>query len=275
MLIVCTGPDTYSARQKARELMQAFRDKYDPSGFSTEILNSPSLQDILNRLSAPSFFSSKRFIRADGLLASLKTAEVRTLVARIAADNDQTVLLTVEDEVPNEKVVGECKKAPFFHYAYPLLSGREFVAWCTKQADRLGATAKDAQEVAQQTEGDPWLAVQELSKRSANPQATIVPVGGEDVSTFEAVDACLLGRPNWRTVASQADQDPFLMTLVGQARSLIRTHDGETAGIHPFVVRKFSRVNVAHGSDMFLHSAMSLVATRTGLGTSTETQSVL
>jgi len=274
MLIVCSGPDTYSARQKARELQQAFRDKFDPAGYSTEVVE-PELAAILNRLSAPSFFSSKRFLRVDGLLDELKIAELRTLVARLAADNDQTVLVTIENASPNEKVLAECKKAPFFHYPYPLLSGNSFLTWCTKQAERIGATAKDAQEVARQCEGDAWLAVQELSKRAANPLSPIVPIGGEDVSVFEAVDSCVLGRSNWRAVADQADADQFMITLTSQSRSVIRIHDGETTGIHPFIVKKFSRADIGVGSQMFVRAARSIAATRSGLAQSSEADSLL
>lgn len=274
MLIVCSGPDTYSARQKARELQQAFRDKFDVSGYSTEVLE-PSLAQILNRLSAPSFFSTKRFLRIDGLLDALKIAEVRTLVARLAADNDQTIVVTVEDEAPNEKVLAECKKAPFFHYPHPLLTGQAFVAWCTKQAQQVGATAKDAQDVARACDGDTWLAIQELTKRAANPNATIIQAGAEDISIFEAVDACVLGRAGWRVVVADADQDQFMVTLVSQTRSLLRIHDGETMGIHPFLVKKMARSDVKRGSELFTHASRAIVATRTGLAQSSETESLI
>jgi hypothetical protein len=34
MIIVCSGPDTYRAREKARELTAAFREKHDPQGLA-------------------------------------------------------------------------------------------------------------------------------------------------------------------------------------------------------------------------------------------------
>jgi hypothetical protein len=275
MLIVCSGPDAYSARQKARELQSAFREKYDPAGYSTEVLSEPSLQDLLNRLSAPSFFATKRFLRADGLLDSLKIAEVRTLTARLEADKDQTIVLSVEEESPNEKVLTECKKAPFFHYTHLLPQGASFAAWCAKQAERIGASMKDAQEVTRACEGDTWLAVQELSKRAANPASRIVPIGSEDISVFEVVDARILQRAGWRDVMAHADVDQLAITLAAQARSLVRIQHGETAGIHPFLVKKFSRANIQYGNEAFLDAARAIVASRTGLSSSSETSCLI
>src|SRR5690349_2995349 len=40
MLIVCHGPDTFRALQKARELELAFKQKYDAHGLSVERLAS-------------------------------------------------------------------------------------------------------------------------------------------------------------------------------------------------------------------------------------------
>jgi DNA polymerase III delta subunit len=176
MIIVCSGPDTYSARQKARELGDAFKQKFDPSGYSTEVMTTPDVKELMNRMSAPSFFATKRFIRCDGLFAKIKIADVRALAKRVEADGDTTIVVTVEDETPPEKHTSEFEKGRIVLYPYPLLQGSKFLAWCVIRAKTLGATEQDAKEIAERTDGDAWFAEQELMKRAVNPKAELVEV---------------------------------------------------------------------------------------------------
>lgn len=272
MLILCSGPDTWNARQKARELTEAFRAKHDPSGFSIETVQEPRLVDLIQRLGAPSFFSSKRFIRCDGIFDAFKIADIRALLTRLEADKDQTIIVTVEEEAPTIKVLDECKRYSFFHYTHPLLTGEKFYAWCRKCAEQLGASVQDAEQIARYAEGDAWLAEQELMKRAANPGAPLAEVANEGGSIFEAVETYLAQRPDWRFEYQAQDPDQFLTTLVSQVRSLIRVRDGEAKGIHPYVVKKFSTLKVKDPEQIFLRALQQLVATRTGLAQSSEVE---
>lgn len=275
MLILCSGPDTFRAREKARDLADAFKAKHDPSGFSMETIVEPDFVKILNRLSAPSFFSSKRFLRCDGLLSKLKIADVRSLIKRIEADADQTIIVSVEEELPKDLVLAECKKAPFFHYSFPLLTGSSFEAWCLKRAEQLGVEERSAREIARATDRDIWLAEQELMKRSANPHAPMSEQIDETGTVFSAIDAYVAQQRGWRKVVAESDLDQFLVTVTSQVRSIARIIDGDTAGIHPYVVKKFSRSRVTDIHVRLMEVERAHVASRTGLATTGEVEVLL
>jgi hypothetical protein len=273
MIIVCSGPDTYSARQKARELGEAFKQKFDPSGYSTEVMTGPDVKELMNRMSAPSFFATKRFIRCDGLFTKIKIADVRALAKRVDADGDTTIVVTVEEEAPSEKHTVEFEKGRLVSYSYPLLQGAKFLAWCMDRAKVLGALESDAKEIAQHTDGDAWLAEQELMKRSANPHAELVEVAGEPAGTFEAADSFLTERTGWRTIIAEADE-AFPM-LAGQARSATRVADYATNGLHPFVAKKLSQLRIASPARRLMRAISALVAQRSGLAQTDEPQTLL
>jgi len=274
MLIICSGPDTFRARQKARELTEAFRAKHDPSGFSIETMKAPDVADLLQRLSAPSFFSAKRFVRCDNLFEKIKIADVRLLAKRLAADKDQTIVVTVETEEPAAKMLGEFVDVQVFKYTHPLLTGRAFLDWCTKRAAELGASASDAEIIARNVEGNIWQAEQELAKRSANPNSPLAEMEDSSGSLFELVDAYFRGNSEWRYDVLRADDDQFLVTLFSQARSWARVKDGEVTGIHPYAVKKLSYLK-GDADAALLKSLRAVVASRTSLAGTSETDTLL
>src|SRR3989344_4808476 len=274
MLIICSGPDTFRARQKARELTEAFRAKHDPSGFSIETMKAPDVADLLQRLSAPSFFSAKRFVRCDNLFEKIKIADVRLLAKRLAADKDQTIVVTVETEEPAAKMLGEFVDVQVFKYTHPLLTGRAFLDWCTKRAAELGASASDAEIIARNVEGNIWQAEQELAKRSANPNSPLAEMEDSSGSLFELVDAYFRGNSEWRYDVLRADDDQFLVTLFSQARSWARVKDGEVTGIHQYAVKKLSYLK-GDADAALLKSLRAVVASRTSLAGTSETDTLL
>lgn len=273
MMIVCSGPDTYSARQKARELGDAFRQKFDPSGYSMETMSSPDVKELMNRMSSPSFFSTKRFIRCDGVFEKMKIADVRSLAKRVQADADTTIVVSVEEEPPSEKYVAEFEKAKFVLYASPLLTGSKFFAWCASRAKAVGANESDAKEIADRTDGNAWLAEQELMKRAANPRAELVEFAGEPAGAFEAADAFLTERSGWRSTITETDEAFYMLS--GQARSAVRVADRATDGLHPFVAKKLSQLRVQRPIQRLMHAIRGVIVQRSGLAQADEPQTQL
>ncbi len=275
MLIICSGPDTMNARQKALELTQAFKTKFDPAGFSVEVIPDSDISILINRLAAPSFFSTKRLIRCDGILENSKIADVRKLIARVTADNDQSIVISVEEGVPSIKVLDECKAMPsFVFYPFATPTPMQHEAWCKKRASLLGVSTDDAIEIAQRTSGNVWLAEQELMKKSANPKAPMVEVLTETSGAFDVAETYVRQRP-WRAQMEEVGADQCVSILVGQMRAAVRVRDRATSGLHPFVVKKLSAVPLQGAEVSLLRVLRSQAAIRTGLATADEIDSVL
>jgi hypothetical protein len=275
MLIICSGPDTWHARKKAKELVQAFRGKHDEQGLSTEILPSVELKVLLNLLASPSLFTSKRFIRCDGLLESLKIAEIRILAKRLKDDADQTILLSVEEEPPTTKILSEFSEIKCIQYTHPLLVGSAFLSWCLKRAEELGVPSNKATEISRLVLGDIWLAEQELMKISANPLSLLINSDSETYTIFDLAEQFLTKKNGWRESFALGKDEQLSSIVVSQARAALRVVDHEITGLHPFAVKKISQLKIPSIKEAFLHTQKSLIATRQGLANSLESQILL
>lgn len=277
MIIICSGPDTLNARRKARELVAAFRIKHDPSGYSTETLVEPDLMLVVNKISARSLFASKRFLRCDGLLEKIKPADLRALAHRLESDQDNTILLTVETESPTTKVITELKKTRVVHYPFPQFNKAQFLAWCKQRAQQLGVSMKNAEDVAQRTNEDTWLAEQELTKLAANPHAPLVENIGTDGGAFTVADSFLRRSAGWRVTLAQHAAEDILPLLLSQARSALRVRDQAINGLHPYVIKKFSALTSPSQElhALFLSCIRAISVARTGLALGSEKEALL
>ena len=268
MLIVCSGPDTYHARKKAHELVSAFRAKHDPSGYSTEILHDEKIEDVIKRFGTPSLFAQKRFTQCDGLLADLKIADVRLLAKRLESDQEQTILLTVEEEPLAAKHEKEFEKIKLVQYAHPLLSGIKFAQAVQQRAKELNVSQELAAKIATNVEGDMWLAEQELQKCAANPQAPLIVSSETEETVFQAAEAFIAQDPQWRNrVRFLTEPESLPSIFLSQSRVYARVKDGESSDIHPYVLRKFSgfRLPMSRAASSVLRSIRVLLSSRQGL----------
>ncbi|MBU2566661.1 hypothetical protein KKG46_03830, partial [Patescibacteria group bacterium] len=81
MLIVCTGPDSFRARQKYAEMILGYKIKYDKTGSSIEKIATSAdvFNEVLSRLSNQSLFSQKKMIVCEGLVGTLTVAQAKKL----------------------------------------------------------------------------------------------------------------------------------------------------------------------------------------------------
>lgn len=278
MLIVCSGPDTYHARKKARELVAAFRAKHDPTGYSTEIVNEPDLQEILKHLGSPSLFAQKRMIRCDDLFESMKIADVRALAKRLEQDAEQTILLTVEEESLSPKIEKEFEKIKLVSYAHPLLTGAKFASFVLQRAKELNVSAELASQIAKNTDGDAWLADSELQKCSADPHAQLMCSDDAFGNVFDVAESFLAQSSGWRSRIETLDEpEGAVNVFLSQARSFARVKDGEDSGVHPYAVRKLSSLRASKDQvKKSLHDSIkALIASRQGLSAIGEENSLL
>ncbi len=270
MLIICTGADTWRAADKARELGVAFRQKYDQNGTATTRLTTPTFSDVLNRFGAPSLFSTKQFIRADGWMEKVKPTDLTTLLDRITRDADITILVTVVEEL-GEKIENILKEKKILIYGFPEQHGAMFRAWCEMQAKKMGCLSP-VFDIAEMYDGDSWSAMNEIKKRSANPHALLVHADEIDATNFEISDAVLTEKQDWRNqVYSTDDADGIVMTLLSSLRCFFRIRDGYGTGIHPYVQKKMQQLRIPDPKKKFLATIRALIGARTSRGSIDET----
>ncbi len=253
---------------KARSLVQAFREKHDPHGYSTESLRDFGIEDVLKQLGSPSLFSQKRCIRCDGLLGSLKIAEIRLLAKRLQEDGDQTILLSVEEEPISDKIKEVFGEKSLVQYPFPLLSQDAFFRWCMEYVQQTVSPEK-VKQIAQMCAGDTWRAVQELDKCMANPQAEIISVLMDEPGAFIAAEAFVRGQ-SWRIEAEKIEMEAFLATGLSQMRAAIRVRDGSVKGLHPFVVKKLSGLKQGQFEKKIRSLLRAQQQSRSGLGVAEE-----
>jgi hypothetical protein len=275
MIIICSGPDTYRAREKARELVAAFRKKHDLQGFSTESIDGTSgLSPVLSRLGGASLFTNKKLIRCDGLMNTIKIAEVRTLSAKLGSDKDQTILITVEEESPNDKVLKALESAPLFHYSFPKLVGSEFRKWVSEKARALGVSQSIAEKISELTDGDSWYAVSELEKQSACSHDVTGAVQ-VDENIFFVAEKILTHGNGWRKYLADTKDESLISISLSQSRSAIRVRDGQLEGLHPYQAKKLSQLRNFNGEKTFLTLLRAHVASRASLSSGKETETLI
>ncbi len=281
MLIVCAGPDTYRAREKARELERAFREKYDPDGRSVErvdIQNAESVKSaLLPLLSAGSLFSQQKFIRADGCLAVLKAPEKKKFASRISNTGSDTIIVSVEDEAPSKKVEDLFENKSLHVYVSPEMRGSEFLNWVKVQASERGVELDTAKQVAEYAGGDSWLAITELEKASAHPSGAHnkIRFTDEQPKIFDVTDRILADSPSWRSYVADLKDEGVVSTLLSQLRAYVRVQSGNDEGIHPYVRKKLSSKRVGHVSQKFLGALRAHVFRRKGLMDGDEYETLL
>lgn len=276
MLILCTGPDTYRARKKAKELERAFRAKFDPSGYAT-VVDSMLPPDVLAlQLGTKSLFAPSKFFRRDRLMADISASALKTLIKQLSGDQDNLIVVSVEETSLDAKTSKALEALKVIVYPYPALDQRAFETWCVAEAVERGVPAERGLAVARAVEsGDTWLAAQEIAKASADPEASLCGRQDKEAGVFAVTDAFVAGFP-WRSSAIRLEDAPFAVFL-SQLRSVVRVRDDATQGIHSFLVKKLSqgRLQAKDVTTRFRGLLFALVAQRQYLASEDEVDALL
>lgn len=271
MFIICAGPDTYRAREKARELEAGFCKKYDPDGRAVERLAILKPEHVHERLypllSGGSLFCEKKFIRADGCYGALKAADRKTFASRVSPTGSSTIIVSVEEDAPSKKAESAFTEGALLVYAYPEMRGATFASWVRAEARKLGVHVSAADHVASQADGDSWWAISELMKFAANPSCDSVKGISSDTeeNIFGISDAVMSGDRDWRTRLAQFGDEQIVTTYLSQLRSFTRIRDGHPQGIHPFIQKKLGKKKVKNLTQKYLRALHAFVSRRKGL----------
>lgn len=279
MLIVCSGPDTFRALQKARELETAFKQKYDASGFSVEQISSgkEAVTEIAARAGAISLFSPRRFVRTAQVLSEASKAQRATLKKALSGDQDGFILLTIEEEPPSASVLSELGEVKIARYDFPAMDARDFATWALEEARRMGLRDEKAvRAIVEVSSGDTWTCFFELMKRAAYGASEILSADGAERTAFVFADTYVRGQDSWREIMEDAAlEKQMLTTFLSQVRSAIRVRDGAIEGIHPFVARKLRGQALEGADEAFSRLVEGFFAQRSGYATEKEVGSIL
>lgn len=278
MFILCSGADTFRSLQKVRELEAAYRAKHDQAGVSVQHLPSgkDGIDPLLSAMSGGSLFSTRRFLRADDLVSGCPKTKRDALVRALARDADDLIVVCLES---SEVTAVECKPfaslPKFFHYQFPLLSPAEFMDWAMGYASSMGfADARAVRSLVDRVQGDTWAFISEFAKVQAGGE--MVERDMEDPSIFTAIDGLLEQRQRRHVTLRQlGDPDAVIAQAPGQLRSALLVQSGFTKGIHPFVLKKVSRLRFASPSRLWKHLASSLVWSRSSHASAEESLDIL
>lgn len=278
MLILCCGPDTYRATQRARELEAAFRAKHDPQGSSIERLESGKrvADEVIERSLTVSLFSPMRFLRADGLIEHCAKQKIKALAQALTKDPERVIVVSIEEEKPTNAALKAFADVPkMIVNEYPLLKGKAFFTWIQQSAATLGVTEVSAlKALAEACDGDAWLASNELLKLAAGGTSELVR--DRVVGAYEAADMFLAeDSSRYRRLMESGGSDRAAYPLFQQAHTSLRVHGGDTQGLPPFVISKVQRTREERAGRVASASILSMMLSRSGLADSEELFTIL
>lgn len=278
MLILCVGPDSFRALQKAQELEKAFIEKYDPRGLSVEQLEegAGSIDAVIERVNTVSLFSPRRYIRVSGLIHSCPKTKQQALIHALGKDPERVIVVSVEREMPSATLASIFSVVPkFLRYDFPVLSGPEFQKWVHLMALRLGIDHPQlVARLSQEADGDCWLVTNELIKISVGGERERIETV-DSRGIFQHTEEYLTDSPFGRRLLLDEDAlSQVLATMHTQTRAALRVRDGSTTGLHPYTVKKMQH-HYSGLEEKHAHALIALFMQRAGYGVDTETVCLL
>ncbi|MFA5130576.1 MAG: hypothetical protein WC477_06745 [Patescibacteria group bacterium] len=267
MLIVCSGKDSFRALERARFYENGYKKKYDANGSSVDHL--PSGKEGIDRLlslgASASLFSSRRFVRVDGIITTCPKDKRKALIASLSRDPEMTIVVTIEeDELTKKDLAGFDAIPSFLHEAFGQQSPAQFLKWATSFAQQFSPVNTNMiRAVAQAVQYDSWAFSTEYPKMAAGGASNKIE---EELNVFGVVDAILSrNKDRKHLIKTFDDANAILPSAVSQSRSFVSVKDGFMNGVHPYVAQKLSRVSSSHPAERFRAMISALLFSRTGL----------
>lgn len=275
MLIACIGPDLYRALEKAHELEQAFRQKYDQEGSSIELLHQEGTElvdEVVERVNTVSLFTPRRFIRTRDLLKTCPKGRVSALEKALSVDPENVIVVTVESELPPDATLNVVSALPkWVRYDFSRLDVDAFGTWLQDRARGLGCmlTATQVKQIQERSQGDSWqanvyllqvAAGVSLDENAADPSQT----KRDERSVFEWADAYVKQDPQWRVALERLGTDTLLYPFLSQLRTFQRVKVGQEAGVPSFVARKMKGIRTQNSEEQFIRLLEAMMLQRQG-----------
>ena len=277
MLILVYGEDSFRVTEKVRQLKDAFRKKYDPTGYNTvdfpsDDSNKLEVSDVLQSMCSFPFLGSRRMVLVNGLFSFLKKPDEKIWLDGFGRMPESSIVIlweAIETKVVEKKTwVKELSKtAEVYTYPFPVLSGIALTAWISDRVKTLGGLIEPTALLAiiERVGSDLWQMSHEIEKLTAFSHGKVITKEMVDElvhatfegKIFELMDA-ISKKQTSRAIRlleeerSSGSDDHYLLTMLGRqvrillgARALLdqdlrvtKQTVAEELDVHPFVAQK-------------------------------------
>lgn len=276
MLILCCGPESFLAKNKSKELVDAYRAKHVAQGAVIENLDhlEEPTKDALSRLANIGLFATKRLLKYSNLFSSSSASQLKQLSRLIATDDDQTVILSHENKKPTEKNLSVFPKEKIFVYAFEELNGKELDCWFTERCRHYSLKQKPI-KLLETFGNDLWSIDTALQILRVAESADFIDEKADELRVFDIIDKYFSDRKTWKSHASNTDPQELLPLLVSQVLNWQKINAGHGENIHPYVAKKLSYTKFNDAATETLSVLRALYGSRTSLTQSEEILQVI
>ncbi|MBD3328659.1 hypothetical protein GF340_05160 [Candidatus Peregrinibacteria bacterium] len=271
MLVICAGPDGFRARLKYRDLIGAYKKKYDEKGDTVEHLPSDNLYEaVLSRLGNQSLFASKKLLVCEGLMSQLTAKQASNLRNAVYKDGDITVVIDYEDKAPKATAVKSFKEKELFVYAHEPAKGAELNRIVADLCKRYGVDVKLVPSLIQKYQSDLWAIDTALQVMRVLDERAVESGSVKVDNVYTLVDWLLVDNKKWLEYCRDFDINTILNTALSQTRTWHMVHEGMVKGAHPFVQKKLSGMKINNADERLQQFLKALYASRHSLATGDE-----
>ncbi|MEK7632953.1 MAG: DNA polymerase III subunit delta [Patescibacteria group bacterium] len=278
MILLVYGDDAFRVKERSREFVEKFAEKFDPTRMNIDEFvfakkDDVSLARVAEAIAASPFLSAKRMVRVDGIFSTVTTKpDAEPWAAMLERVPESTILVLVDasskEKVEKTEVWKRVSVMKDVHsYPLPALSGSELQTWIANRAKTHGAVMVPAVSSAlvDRVGNDSWRLETEIGKLSA--YAGDAPISEEMIAKlvsseyrediFALMDAMSADRASFALKklheerVAGADEFPLFGMLMRQIRLLLQVRSlcdesptvgkqdvANALGLHPFVAQK-------------------------------------
>ena len=268
MIFYITGPDSYRAHQKVKELKDKFLREVDPTGLNLAVIDGEKLSagDLPHFFDTASLLARRRCLIIKRILASKDKKLGEAVVARLGRERkaDDHIVIFLESDEPPVKNSLHLWLITHAHYQkFFWLKGQALKKYIEDKAKEFNRsiTARAVQQLCERSQEDLWQIMNDLQKchaflPSGQPidEATISELTVEpvDAAVFPLLDSVLKGdlslaAPRLMDYLRQGESPQQLVSMLeGQLRTLLVLSAGQKgghkalAGVHPYVIKKIA-----------------------------------
>ncbi|MBI4713846.1 DNA polymerase III subunit delta [Candidatus Uhrbacteria bacterium] len=277
MLILIYGEDSFRVTEKVRQLKDAFRRKYDLTGYNTvsfpsDNSNKLEVSEVLQSVCSFPFLGSRRMVIVNGLFSFLKKPYEKIWLDGFSRMPESSIVIlweAIETKVVEKKSwIKEISKTAEVHtYPFPILTGPALVKWIFDRARAFGGLIDQNASTAlvERVESDLWQMSHEIEKLIGYSHGKLITkemvdelvLASFEGKIFELMDA-ISKKQTSRAIRlleeerSSGSDDHYLLTMLGrQVRVLLGTRAmldldpkvtkqtvAEELDVHPFVAQK-------------------------------------
>lgn len=278
MILLVYGDDGFRVKERAREFVTKFAEKFDPTRMNIDEFvftkkDDVQLPKVSEAIAASPFLSTKRMVRVDGIFSMITTKpDAEPWIAMLERVPESTILVLVDlllkEKIEKTELWKRVSTMKDVHnYPLPALSGLELQTWIMNRAKIYGATMVPSVVVTlvDRIGNDSWRLETEIGKLAAYAgdapvteemiTALVVSEYREDIFAF--MDAMSADRASYALKRlyeereAGAEEFSLFGMLVRQIRLLLQVRSlcderasvgkqdvADVLGLHPFVAQK-------------------------------------